>query len=200
MGYKDALEDKIRTEQSQYGRCRYYIPCEVCGKEIIRTQYSRKRNYICDYCKSKIKKKKICKYEEIKTKCDVRYEKAVEEIKKQSKDFSDYEKSIRIAETRNEKYGSIPEAMVAIELIKNGYSIIPQQKIGKYKVDFLIPKEKIVVEVDGELYHKNDFKKNREAEIQIILGFDWKIIHIPAEKIRKDIKKLNLIICKFLNK
>lgn len=90
--------------------------------------------------------------------------------------------------------------MVAIELIKNGYSIIPQQKIGKYKVDFLIPKEKIVVEVDGELYHKNDFKKNREAEIQIILGFDWKIIHIPAEKIRKDIKKLNLIICKLSNK
>ena len=34
----------------------------------------------------------------------------------------------------------------------------------------------------------------REAEIQFAIGLDWKMIHIPAELIRKDIQKLDEII------
>ena len=89
--------------------------------------------------------------------------------------------------------------MVAIELIRIGYSIIPQQKIKKYKVDFAIPKEKIVIEVDGSIYHKDVYKGYREAIIQLSLGLDWKIIHVPAEYISKDIQKLEQII-KILSK
>ena len=87
--------------------------------------------------------------------------------------------------------------MVAIELLKLGYSIIPQQKVTKYKVDFAIPKQKIVIEVDGSLYHKERYGGGREATIQLALGMDWRIIHIPAELIAEDIQKLKTIIDTF---
>ena len=51
-----------------------------------------------------------------------------------------------------------------------------------------------MVEVDGEIFHAKERNENREATIQISLGFDWKIIHIPAEKIRKNISKTDIII------
>lgn len=192
MGYNEALEDGIRTEQLR--RMVYYIPCEKCGKEVKRTSYSRSYNYFCDYCKGVIKKKqKIASNDHVKTKAEIRFEKAVEELKQQVKNIDSYKKYIEIAKSKTEKYGSIPEIIVAIELLKLGYSIIPQQKVGKYRVDFAIPNKKIIIEVDGEIYHSN-INKQRELEIQIMMGMDWKIIHIPAESIRKKIKKLRIII------
>ena len=196
MGYADAIDDGIRIVEGR--RNCYYIPCEICRREIRRTQYSRKRTYICDYCKGVIKKKeKILISEELKntkTRREKQFDKAIDEIKKQCKNFDEYEKAISIARQRVELYGSTPEAMVAIELIKLGYNIIPQQKVGKYKVDFAIPSEKIIIEVDGEIYHKDINKGDREAVIQLSFGLEWRIIHIPAEKISKNIKKLKNVI------
>ena len=133
---------------------------------------------------------------EVETKREKQFNHAVEKIEKQVKDFSKYENAIKIAKTRAELYGSIPEAMVAIELLKLKYKIIPQQKIKKYKVDFVLPTQKIVIEVDGSIFHKNIYNSEREAIIQMSLGLDWKIIHIPAEKIAENITKLQEIIVK----
>lgn len=199
MSYEEALLDNIEYVPSPYGRGTYLIPCEMnCGRKVKKYQYSRKRTYICDYCKGKIaeKKKAFELSQEImdcRTKKEVQFDKAVERIKQQVDDFEKYEKAIKAAETRCEKYGSIPEAMVAIELLKIGFQIIPQQKIGRYKPDFVIPKQKLCIEVDGSVYHSQANNK-REATIQLSLGLDWKIIHIPAELIEKNIKKLKTII------
>lgn len=194
MSMTEAIEDNISYDLNTIsGRAVYYIPCEVCGGKVKRTQYSRKRNYICDYCKGLLKKKeKIVISKEIisaQTKAEKRFEKAVEEIKHQVKNIDEYKNEIKIAKTKTELYGSIPEAMVAIELLKLKYKIIPQQKVGKYRVDFALPKEKIIIEVDGKIFH-NGTSGNREAEIQLMIGLDWKIIHIPAESIRGNITKL----------
>ena len=171
----------------------YNIPCEICGSMIHKTAYSPKRSYVCHYCKGKIKKKeKAVILDTGETKKEIQFKKAVEKIRSQVRDFSQYENAIRIAEQRCELHGSIPETMVAIELIHLGYSIIPQQKISRYKVDFAIPKQKLIVEVDGSLYHKEITE--REAAIQFNIGLDWKIIHIPAERIEKKIQKLNAVI------
>ena len=182
----------------------YKIPCEKCGKILLKKQYSRARTYLCEYCRGLIKNKKkallskeLNEYDGVKTNKEKSFDKAVDKIKKQVKDFSLYNKPIQIAYTRCERYGSIPEAMVAIELLKLGYSIIPQQKVTKYKVDFAIPKQKIVIEVDGSLYHKERYGGGREATIQLALGMDWRIIHIPAELIAEDIQKLKTIIDTF---
>lgn len=206
--YTDAIADGIRVVKNEHSsgskiRYSYYIPCEKCGADIWRTQYSRKRVYICDYCKSKsLRQKKIFEkpeWEKIETPADIRYNKAIENIRLQVKDFERYQKPIEMARKRNEKFASVPEAMVAIELLKLGYRIIPQQKIGRYRVDFAMPDEKIVVEVDGALYHQDKYNGKREAVIQYSLGMDWKIIHIPAEKIDKNIQSLKKIMDAFIN-
>lgn len=204
MTPEEAAKDGVIFEPfSKGGRGSYLIPCEECGVEKIRrTQYSRKRRYVCDYCKGLIKRKekisKLKELEDIETKAEKRFKNAVGNIEKQVKDFSKYSKPIEIAKTRAELYASIPEAMVAIELLKLGYKIIPQQKIGKYKVDFAIPKQKLVIEVDGSIYHRDVYKGDREAMIQLSLGLDWKIIHIPAEGIAKDVTKLKKAIDVFV--
>ena len=203
MSKIEAELDGIETEydpnygsRGRRGTYLYKIPCAICGKIVRRVCYTRTITYLCDYCKTTVRKKKEISKEllEVKTPKEKQFDKAVNKIKKQVFDFSLYEKAIKIAETRQELYGSIPEVMVAIELLRLGYSIIPQQKIKKYKVDFAIPKEKIIIEVDGSLYHKDVYKGEREAIIQLSLGFDWKIIHVPAEKIAENITKLKQVI------
>lgn len=173
-------------------RC-YLIPCEICG-EVYQSEILQKKTiYICDSCKQKIK---FMRQPEVKTKDaavkhEQRFQKAVENIRKQVGDaFPEYERAIRLAETRNGCYDSVVEAMVAIELVRLKYKVIPQQKVGRYKVDFCLPDIKRIIEVDGEIYHNKNRRPNREAEIQIAFGFEWKIIHIPAELIQEDIVKL----------
>jgi very-short-patch-repair endonuclease len=81
--------------------------------------------------------------------------------------------------------------MLAIELVKNGYKIIPQQKVGKYHVDFALPNEKLIIEVDGSIYHTNREKElAREASINYAIGLDWRIVHLPAESISNDVRKV----------
>lgn len=174
------------------------VPCKVCGEIIQDTYYKDNKNYICEYCKKKLKAKqrlvnKAIMLDKFDSPREMSFYRAVDKIKKQVKDFSGYERAIKVAKKKCELYASIPEAMVAIELIKLGYAIIPQQKIGEYTVDFAIPKEKLVIEVDGAIYHYYQ-KTNREATIQYSLGIDWKIIHVPAERISKQIYKLQEVI------
>lgn len=186
----------------QNGHVAYEVPCEICGNKVIRKRRTN-TNCLCGYCKKTLneKKKEVIPKEllEVETKAERRFKEAVKRIEKQVENFSEYQKHIEIAKTRVERYASIPEAMVAIELLRLKYSIIPQQKVGRYKVDFAIPKHKLIVEVDGELYHRNDKKKDREAVVQYAIGLDWKIIHIPAELISKDIQKLKEIMDMYVN-
>lgn len=180
----------------------YLIPCAECG-EIVRKQiYNGDKLYYCDTCMAGIAKQKRAKsraledafYSLIETPKERAYQKAVDKIKAQVKNFVDYEDAIRLCARRAEDYDSIPEAMVAIELTRLGYRTIPQQKIGKYRVDFCLPDQRLVIEVDGKLYHQDKYKGDREGAIQMSLGIDWDIIHIPAELIADQIQKLQNII------
>lgn len=197
--YREAVEDGIAQTKEKYGFI-YLIPCEVCGEIIKNRHYSRIRNYICSCCRSKVLKKEKMLLDHLEGIIDgstthtKRFEKAVANIKQQVVNFKSYEKAIELAKKRTEMYGSVPEAMVAIELLKNKHRIIPQQKIAKYRVDFALPDLKKIIEIDGEIYHRNIYKTDREAIIQLSLGFEWGIIHIPAELIAKDIRKLQRII------
>lgn len=202
MGKREADIDGIKhywgTDFRQDGSEVYIVPCERCGKEFKRMSYGRKLVNICNECRYGIKQQhKYVEdelYKELTTQGERRFKKAVECIKKQVKDMRSYVVPIAKAKTAQEKYGSVPEAMVAVELLRLGYRVIPQQKINKYKVDFYLPDEKIVIEVDGEIYHNKKKQSDREAIIQFTLGWDAQIIHIPAELISKDIRKLSKCI------
>lgn len=192
------------------GQHRYYwevkVPCEKCGCLITRKIYKREQ-HICSKCKKELQQNavktdnalgkeiyELNPYVPINTTKADRFERAVKEIVKTTHKPEKYQRAIKIAKKGAEKYGSIPEAMVAIELIRLGYSIIPQQKICGYKVDFAIPKEKIIVEVDGELFHPNGKNAHRELMLRYRLGPEWEIVHVPAEQIRKNITLMSRIM------
>ena len=61
----------------------------------------------------------------------------------------------------NGYFDSTEEIMVAIELFKNGVWFYHQKKVGRYRLDFVLPNEKIVLEVDGSVFHTNE-TKNKE--------------------------------------
>lgn len=175
----------------------YHIPCAKCGRIIKLKIYNGDKAYYCGICKNNlVKKEKALEHEilnEILTKGEQRFLKAKDKLLKQVKNPESYANAIRIAKTRADSYGSIPEVMVAIELIHLGYAIIPQQRIGRYKVDFAIPDDKLIVEVDGGLYH-SQADPDRDNYIKLCLGLDWEIVHIPAEWISKDIKRLSKVL------
>lgn len=198
----DAKQDNIKTtiEGGAYRKyIAYHIICDSCGQEYIKRRYKSSDEHLCDSCryvrnkKIKIKEKAVVDVSDVKTKNEIKFDKAIDEMKKQVSWNDSYNRASEIARKAVEKYGSIPEMMVAIQLLYLGYSIIPQQKIGKYRVDFVIKKIKTVIEIDGIVFHTKP-KENREATIQLSLGLDWNIIHIPAELIRKDILKLEAIL------
>lgn len=84
---------------------------------------------------------------------------------------------------------------MAIELLKNHYKIIPQQKIGNKIADFVIPKEKLIIEVDGKIFHNNSEKEvKKDLYYNEQLGFEWIVIHVPADEIRKDVTYLKEFI------
>lgn len=201
MGIREADHDGIEYyydetvgARGHKGALVYLVKCSQCGAKMKSLSYGQNKKYVCPDCKynRKVKQREVEAdlLDSITTKSDRRFAKAVEELRKQTKHFGQYAKVIRLAQTAAERYGSVPEAMVAIELLQLGYRVIPQQKIGKYRVDFYLPDEKIVVEVDGSLYHQKQ-KDGREATIQLSLGIDTRIIHLPAELIAKDIHKLD---------
>lgn len=199
MSRADAVRDGIEYVQNERGYLLYYkIPCAQCGKTYVSQQYTGNRTYICPMCREINKKKRKAAVEELalsmpdaETKEEKRYRKAVEEIEKQVGSLKGYERAIEICRKAMYKFGSTPEAMLAIELVKSGYKIIPQQKIGSYHVDFALPDEKLIIEVDGSIYHTNTQKElEREAAINYRIGLDWHFIHLPAESISKDVRKV----------
>jgi len=186
----------------EHGHITYKVPCERCGKEIITKVYNQNKNYTCNYCRNVINKKKkaLDTLDDVRTPREVRFDNAVEMIKKQVNDFEKYERPVEIARTRAEKYDSVTEAMVAIELIKLKFKIIPQQKVGRYHVDFALPTQKLIVEVDGTPYHADKEKDlMREAAIQHRLGYDWKFVRVPDEVVRSNIKLLRAILYKSMS-
>lgn len=163
------------------------ILCRGCSKLLKRNEMA---SGYCSYCRKIVYSRKRAM--DPRDKYQIRFDNATEAIQKQVRNFSEYEKSIAIAKRRMYDYGSIPEAMVAIELLRLGYKIIPQQRILNYHVDFCLPDVKLVVEVDGNLFHKQI--SERDLKIKLMLGTGWKIIHLPAEEIRNNIQKLQKCI------
>jgi len=197
---EDAKRDNIRTtlEGSEFRKyTAYHIICEACGNEYTKRRYNSNDEHLCDKCRymrnKKIKVKESVDVSDVQTKNEIKFEKAIVEMKKQVKWDPRYDHCAEIAKKRVEYYGSVPEMMVAIQLLYLGYVITPQQKVGKYRVDFLIESIKTVIEIDGAIFHAKQ-KDNREAVIQLSLGLDWKILHVPAELISKDILKLETIL------
>lgn len=200
-----AEEDGIKYHKTEKGTRRqvygytFEIPCEECGKIYEQRVYRSEDRHVCPDCRKMDKQQDALVRQAILDKLytpgQQRFAKARELYCQQVKTAKNRDRALAVAEKACEKFDSVPEAMVGIELIRLGYRVIPQRKIGQYRVDFAIPDEKLIVEVDGSLYHSNKTERlQRDAAIGYIIGFDWEIAHIPAELIQKNIKKLKSCI------
>lgn len=184
---QQAKKDGIRVEGAWT-----FPPCSICGDEVRIRYYRPNQIYVCSKCKSiiyKLRKKQRVDDSE-HDKHEKRFAEAVERLKKQDCCGGLWDKAIDAASTKIGYYDSVPEVMMAIALLKNKYKIIPQRKIGRYTVDFVIPYERAIVEVDGSIYHK-DYKKMiaRDNELKKSLGDNWVVIHVPAENIVDDVRR-----------
>lgn len=174
---------------------RYIVPCDVCGQSFPVKIYNTNNTYKCPECSdrhvevtkriNKLLKEKI--HHEEADEIGVDYE-HYDRFESAASNFGiKYYCAIEEASKVMNKFGSIPEAIACIELLYIGVRVIPQQKIGRYKVDFCLPDYKMIIEIDGALYHQNPNKEYwRDVAIQRLVGDDWVIKHIPAETLKEN--------------
>lgn len=92
------------------------------------------------------------------------------------------------------KFQSSYEMMAAMELLKNRIKAKTQYKILRYKVDFLLPDLKVVLEIDGKL-HDFKVKKDSDRDVAILTELNsndrgWEIVRIPTKYLDQNIKQL----------
>lgn len=191
------------------------IKCWECGKEATKARGFRNPFEPCKdsqmsykivnrfqrcYCEECFEKhnNKIAEENELwlRLKRERMFEVAIDKLERQGTiDFEEYEEAIKTVEEYNinnpDKFDSSSEIIAAIILIQNHVKIKPQYKIDKYQVDFLLPEEKIVLEIDGVQHRLHRAKDAiRDEVIKYALGKEWQIIRIPAEELEKNSKKL----------
>lgn len=196
MGYNDALKDGIRISENRTMNF-YYPLCHKCGTEIKSMNYLSYRKYTCEKCKAldyiSDKQKKVDSSHDAKEK---KFNNAVKRIEKSVKNIKKYEDAILVVHDKLHNDGwfdSTEEIMVAIELVKNRVMTKHQVKFGRYKVDFVLPEMKVILEVDGELYHTDKTKEKetiRDSLIVAALGGEWEVIRISDVLINQNIKQL----------
>lgn len=187
----------VRRVIASNGMTMYEMPCAICGRMTRRYDFIPSRIPKCTLCSSDIEQKRRKKYEATKKKHE---EEMAEEIgidpvyyrrfeKGVSKFGLKYFPSIQRAEQVRDKFESVPEVVACIELLHIGARVIPHQLVGGYVVDFCLPDEKVVIEIDGSIYHANADKEfKRDLALKNMLGSDWIIRHIPSDAVMKDHK------------
>jgi len=186
----------------------YIYKCHTCGNPVKMFSIFLDKVVYCNLCKTDAKKRiAMAKRNADRQIAELNGLNIVDEKKKQRfinaanivRKYGDYESAITKAETSYDKYDSIPEAITAIILLNAGYSVIAQQNIAGLRLDFVLPKKKTVIEVDGALYHNQDKQAIRDYIIKHKLGADWDIIHLPADDVKKSPKSFEKMIKKRLN-
>lgn len=168
----------------------YILTCPVCGKKFRSLQRPKKPK-ACFDCNS-IEKGRNDLYA-FATKED-RFDEAVYRIKNMVRDFPKYDNAIRSVHGclhHEAWFQSTEEVMAGIEFMKNQVRTIHQQKIGRYKVDFVLPEYKALVEIDGRIYHSDKYREGkRDGMILLTIGTSWHMVRIDTDLVNSNIRKL----------
>ena len=185
------------------------IKCWECGKNATRTRiiYSdfgdfREREIspyfrcYCPECKAKVDEREKQEREQyIRLKKREMFIKACSLLEGQHTKMYEYREAIDVVEeflTNNpDKFDSSYEVLAAIVLVHNHIYSKMQYKIGRYQVDFLLPEELVVLEIDGERHrHSKEYDNKRDTYIKEQLGLGWDIIRIKTEYLDQNAKRL----------
>jgi very-short-patch-repair endonuclease len=195
--YKEAINDGIKVKNLANRTTIYYPHCLICGEEIASISYKHEAKYVCNKCKTeKFFSEKAEKLDEGKSKKDKNFDNAVKRIRKISPTLGGYETAIEKIHKnlyRDGWFQSTEEIMVAIQLVKENVKARHQVQFGRYRADFVLPDEKIVLEVDGITFHNNytaQKEKTRDSLITLALGPEWEVIRITDQMINTNITRL----------
>lgn len=198
MSYNEALEDgiPIKSGQGNFVKTLYYPPCHYCSQPVQSWTYIRGMKYACPECRTEAVRQRR---EEDNDIAALGREKKLETaIKRVSAvaDISKYEKAIAYIRDNLDKSGwfqSTEEIMVAMELIRCGVKAYHQVKVYEYHVDFVLPDMKVILEIDGPIYHSRDKEKKQQIRDDVIrykFGEGWEVIRIKTDCINMNISKL----------
>ena len=191
--YQEALEDGIRVSRDKNGCTWYHPTCHICGETMSSMRYRRSDTYTCLDCKKLLAEAQReaaaypCKCKKIDT--------AIRRISKVT-DIGEYTNAIQwMRDNINHKgwFQSTEEIMVGLELIRHKVKAFHQVSVYEYRVDFVLPEYKAVLEIDGPVYHGKDQRAQQEIRDEVItdkFGEGWEIIHISTECINKNITRL----------
>lgn len=166
--YKLVYGEKVATKKRAY--------CPECSENHDKEIEQDKKTYV-------ILKKKLM------------FERAMELMEKQNCDMSAYRNAAVMVQkylyANWDKFDSADEIIAAIVLVKEGYQIKMQHRVGNYQVDILIPEKEIALEIDGERHkQKREYDSWRDVEIRKALGDGWEVVRIGTHHIEKDCGKL----------
>lgn len=171
---------------------------------LDKREMSAKRVY-CPECNETHKEHyEMTVKEYCKLRNEIMFERALKIFEKQDLNIYDYrDASIAVKQYMQDSYescngteyvafDSADEVATAIVFVANEIKIKVHAKIAKHEVDFVIPSMKVVLEIDGELFHKGKEKKEsrRDSEIRQLLGKEWEIIRVPTKYIHRNIELL----------
>ena len=94
-------------------------------------------------------------------------------------------------------FQSTEEVMVTLELIRRKVKAHHQVKVYNYVVDFVLPEMKVILEIDGKLYHGKEKKQYETIRDELIcekFGEEWELIRIDTENINTNVTRLLLAI------
>ena len=170
--------------------------CDRCNKFINRYPRRRDKKVYCDKCFMIIRdegfKKEFEEDIDKQNKVLRRFERTREFLVKKFKTLDEYEPALEMIcklAYKPKWFQSMEEILVAIELLRNKVKTKHQVSYGPYKVDFVLPDFKILLEIDGA-FHNKERDRERDKYIKSILEPDWCIIRFKADDISKNLKML----------
>ena len=187
------------------------LTCWYCGCELASESKRASFRPFHTECQMKFESEQDkLKSDYIKLKSEVMFQRALREMERQDEVFiSDYYDEAQLVHeiSRNDpfKFQSSDEMITAIELVKKRVHSKVQFKIGRRRVDFLLPDLKVALEIDGAL-HRFKIGKDSEREIEVMnnlkekIGGNWEVIRIPTDLIEKNIVRLVPAIKALYNK
>lgn len=150
--------------------------CQECRHELVILEHQTRLEADRD---KKLKKLKTA-IKRISGKTDIRpYKNAIEWVEKNL--------------YKNGWFQSTEEIMTALELIHRNVKAHHQVRVYDYFVDFVLPDYKVILEIDGKLFHGNDRAEKEHIRDEVIagkFGDGWEVVRIDAENINMNITKL----------
>lgn len=187
------------------------LKCWLCGKPatksrfdmipygLVRSEDWDKRDHwraYCDECFTAEMDAERREHEEyIRLKKREMLKTALGKLEKQGVDMYAYKEAIDVvADVLTEKpdnFDSSYEVMAAIVLVQNRVRAKMQYKVVGYQVDFLLPDDLVVLEIDGDRHrHRKQEDTERDRRIKKALGQHWEIVRIKTEYLDKKAEAL----------